>query len=153
MKLLLISLSLTLYSCTNTEKKANNIGTPITTVEPALLKGAWQYCNKFKDYQLMEFGDSVFKYIEHEQYTGSTVPFRYTIKGDSLFLDSDETSDKRRWLIHKLDSNNLQLIDEYDTTICKKIKLNFTLHDYYYSQGKVNDFNFQELKKKYNCGK
>ena len=153
MKLIIIILILALHSCANAEKKIHTTDVPVTTVDTTLLKGAWQYCNRYKDYQLMEFSDSIFKYIEYEQYTGATYPFRYTIKGDSLFLDSDETSSKSRWLIYKLDSTNMWLIDEYDTTICKKIKLNFTLHNYYHNQEQVHDLNFSELKKKYNCGK
>jgi hypothetical protein len=99
----------------------------------------------------MEIKDSVFQYVEFEQYTGPTVPFRYTIKGDSFLLKSDETSSKDRCIIYKLDYSTMWLTDQSGTTIFQKINLDLALRTYTDSLDLEYANQFFALKKKYKC--
>ena len=143
----LVLITIFFYSCTLHKKEQEN-----TKFDIHLIKGSWQYCNRYHEYNLIEFTDSTYNsYIEQEEYIGPTTQLKYTIVGDSLFLGSDKTWSYNRWLIYKLAPTTMRLIHNFDTLICQKINIELPLHKYTYAKEEEYANQFSALKKKFDC--
>ena len=151
MKYLFLILVIYFISCTSSEQKNIPKPTSVSKFDTTLIRGTWWSCSKIQDFNLIEFGDTVYGYFEYEQYRGPSVLFKYTFKDDSLFLDSDESWSKERWLIKKLDSSMAVLIDKFDTTILRKLNLEYSLARYNSANDKQYLNQFVTLKKKFGC--
>ncbi len=119
-------------SCTTKDKQSVTVTTQEPKYDISLLKGNWQYCDKYNNYILVEFADSVYHFVQYENddYYGPMYPYAYRIVGDSLVFTSNKTWSNPQWILKALDSTEMTLANAHDTVVCRRVSVTWPLKDY-----------------------